>query len=161
MKKSDKKTILKTLCERLPYGVKVLHQSWNYEWDDEMSYVLTVTGIDTKGEIIQYDFNGEEETHSYGDPLDIDLPILRPMSTMTIEERDEISEICGYGIDIDDEGFYVRNGELISTIPYDKVSAVKDWLNARHFDYDDLIDRKLAVEDYNGVYKKDYVSKPC
>lgn len=156
MKKSDKKTILKTLCERLPYGVKVLHQGWNYDWDDEMSYVLTVTGIDTKGEIIQYDFNGEKETHSYGDPLDIDLPILRPMATMTDEERDEVTQIC-YDIDLTKEGISI----IKQNLPYQKVSAVMDWLKARHFDYDDLIGRKLAVEDFSGVYKKDYVSKPC
>ena len=48
MKKEDKDLQLRDLCARLPYGVKILHEGWNYEWDDELSTVERVVGIDDK-----------------------------------------------------------------------------------------------------------------
>ena len=32
----------------LPYGVKDLHEGWNYEWDQELSTLERVIGIDDK-----------------------------------------------------------------------------------------------------------------
>ena len=32
MKEEDKELLLKDLSSRLPYGVKFLRKSWNYEW---------------------------------------------------------------------------------------------------------------------------------
>ena len=48
MKKEDKELLLKDLSARLPYGVKILHEGWNWEWDDELSTVERVVGIDDK-----------------------------------------------------------------------------------------------------------------
>ena len=33
MTQNDKELLLEDLCARLPYGIKFLRESWNYEWD--------------------------------------------------------------------------------------------------------------------------------
>lgn len=33
MLQEHKELLLKDLCARLPYGIKFLRESWNYEWD--------------------------------------------------------------------------------------------------------------------------------
>ena len=45
MKQEDKQLLFKDLCLRLPYGVKILHEGWDYEWDDELSTVERVVGL--------------------------------------------------------------------------------------------------------------------
>ena len=65
------------------------------------------------------------------DPFRIDhiKPYLRPMSSMTKEEENE----------------YINTFLAM----WDAV----DWLNAHHFDYRDLIEKGLALEAPEGMYK--------
>ena len=63
-------------------------------------------------------------------------PYLRPMSSMTEEEWTEYEDMCD---SFRGEGFY----ELI------------DWLNEKHFDYRGLIEKGLALEAPEGMYKID------
>ena len=58
-------------------------------------------------------------------------PYLRPMSSMTMKERGFSEQIYR------DEGFW----------------AHFDWLNAHHFDYRGLIEKGLALEAPEGMYK--------
>lgn len=62
-------------------------------------------------------------------------PYLRPMSTMTEEEWDDFNAYRG----VDGEMMPIAN-EL-------------DWLNAHHFDYRGLIEKGLALEAPEGMYK--------
>ena len=59
------------------------------------------------------------------------LPYLRPMSSMTKEEWDDCHKV----------------GEM----PHNII----DWFNKRHFDYRHLIEKGLALEAPEGMYKKD------
>ena len=125
----DKELLLKDLCARLPYGVKILHEGWNFEWDDELSTVEKVVGIDedfiyTK---VINTHNGEE----YRDdkwPIDTfdDKLFLRPMSSMNEEQNKE--------------WLYTLSSDY--NITYDTV----DWLNKNHFDYRGLIEKGLAID---------------
>ena len=131
MTQENKELLLKELCARLPYGVKILHEGWNFEWDDELSTVEKVVGIDkdfiyTK---VINTHNGEE----YRDdkwPIDTfdDKLFLRPMSSMTEEQKSQYN-------------FYLTR--IVSA--YD-ASLLIDWLNKNHFDYRGLIKKGLAID---------------
>lgn len=133
MTQDDKELLLKDLCARLPYGVKILHKGWDYEWDDGLSTVERVVGIDDK-----FIYTKVIDTHNgqeYRDdkwPIDTfdDKLFLRPMSSMTEEE--DIRR-CAFLDDIE--------GGVEDAIP-----NYIDWLNANHFDYRGLIEKGLAIE---------------
>lgn len=141
MTQENKELLLQDLSARLLYGVKILHEGWNYEWDDELSTIERVVGIDDKfiyTKVIDT-HNGEE----YRDdkwPIDTfdDKLFLRPMSSMTEEEKEEYHELC--------DSYY--------GIYFDSVDSV-DWLNAHHFDYRGLIPKDLAIKatGENNPYK--------
>ena len=141
MTEQDKQFLLKDLCARLPYGVKILHEGWNYEYDDELSTIERVVGIDDKfiyTKVIDT-HNGEE----YRDdkwPIDTfdDKLFLRPMSNMTEKEEKEYDVFCiepYMGIDEDTAANFI------------------DWLNSHHFDYRNLIEKGLALPAPEGMYK--------
>ena len=77
MTQEDKKLLLIELCARLPYSVKFLRESWNYEWDQEMSVVEVLEDIDKNGFINNIKVYNVEDIKPY----------LRPMSSMTEEEE--------------------------------------------------------------------------
>ncbi len=121
MTQEEIQLLLKDLCGRLPYGVKVT-------WDGK--HPLTVT------------------PHIYcaiasEDKID-NLPklLLRPMSSMTEEEKKEFSVLA--------VGTHLFKGPLIPS--YDTL----DWLNAHHFDYRGLIERGLAIEAPEGMIRTFY-----
>ena len=128
MSQEDKDLLLKDLSARLPYGVKFLRESWIYEWDQELSVIEVLEGIDKDGYI--------NNTKVY--TVEDIKPYLRSMSSMTDEEYDELCE-CNKLIFI---------GESRKEI---------DWLNAHHFDYRYLIERGLAIEvtEENNPYELD------
>lgn len=61
-------------------------------------------------------------------------PYLRSMSSMTEEEWQEYDDFCDS----------YRGEELYLLI---------DWLNEKHFDYRGLIEKGLALEAFEGMYK--------
>lgn len=62
-------------------------------------------------------------------------PYLRPMSSMTKKEKEEMAKMS----------------TLISSITL--VKELGDWLNEHHFDYRELIEKGLALEAPEGMYK--------
>lgn len=48
MTQEDKELLLKDLCARLPYGVKILHKCWNYEWDAEKKELIQTRNINNE-----------------------------------------------------------------------------------------------------------------
>lgn len=141
MTQEDKELLLKDLSARLPYGVKILHEGWNYEWDDELSTVERVVGIDENfiyTKVINTHNSEEYRDDKHCIDLFDDKLFLRPMSSMTEEEIKEFS-VLGVGI-------HLFKGPLIPS--YDTL----DWLNAHHFDYRGLISKGLALEAPEGMY---------
>lgn len=137
MNNKEKKLLIKDLSARLPYGVKFLRESWNYEWDQELSVVETLEDIDKDGYI--------NNTKVYN-VQDI-KPFLRPMSSMTEEEIDKLAE---FHIWNDDEKIFPDCNCKLSDI----VSAM-NWLNKKMFDYRGLIEKGLALEAPEGMYNED------
>ena len=128
MTQEDKELLLKDLCARLPYGVKI-----------ELMPI-------TKGKctiltpIILQDYFVSDDINY--------LPYLRPMSSMTEEEKKEF---------IDATDGELRYSEVFDVIKplfasadfcasFDSYLKAVDWLNRNHFDYRGLIEKGLAID---------------
>ena len=107
MTQEDKDLLLKDLCARLPYGVVMTNIKLR-----ETHYPLTT-----------------EDLHDamFDDDWD-DVPYLRPLSTMTDEEGNEL---------VVEQTYASREDNMIAKF---------DWLNAHHFDFRNLIGLGLALE---------------
>ena len=125
MTQEDRELLLKDLCGRLPYGVKVLDNSHkNYG----VSKLINI-GID--GSML---IDNETNDTQYYPIIDETRPYLRPLSSMTEEEKTDYQAFFNYdGVEYPEE--YI------------------DWLNAHHFDYRGLIGKGLALEAPNDMYK--------
>ena len=124
MNQKDKELLLKDLCARLPYGV-----IGEYSWKRKEPYNKELTG------------NLYDELNSSWSSTDDSkfIPYLRPMSSMTEEEKD----------------IYAHRGECLFYDNRFDDAFVVDWLNANHFDYRGLIEKGLAfkVIEENNPYK--------
>ena len=66
-------------------------------------------------------------------------PYLRPMSSMTEEEEKEFDAIC--------------DNLLVNGTSTEIWNTVIDWLNEHYFDHRNLIEKGLALEAPEGMYK--------
>lgn len=150
MTQEEKQLLLKDLCARLPYGVIVSYQVGK---NTPVNRVLTGKALD------------ELERDSYVDEwLKCSFKAyLRPMSSMTEEEKDEYrslsDEVIGsYGpYHREFIAHCVRLG-IKPDNPHECVDdflnmEAIDWLNAHCFDYRGLIPMGLALETPEGMYK--------
>ena len=127
MNKEEKELLIKDLCGRLPYGVVVHFEGWNPE---------KLTQIDLR-ELVFNDMGG------------IPKPYLRPLSSMTEEEYDDMF----HQLYSAQEEFF-RNCSNTDTIG--KLIANDgvryDWLDKKMFDHRGLIPKGLALEAPEGMY---------
>ena len=131
MKKEDKDLQLRDLCGRLPYLPKV-HADDGLSPDGKGNdYTLLGVNANKRIALLGLDFGGVYATHK--EYLDNIKPYLRPISSMTEEEKKE------YNIIVD---------ALFDT----GISYLNDWLNSHHFDYRGLIPKGLAIEAPEGMY---------
>ena len=139
MTQEDKSLLLKDLCARLPYGIKFLRESWNFETDQELSVIEVLEDIDKDGYI--------NNTKVY--KVEDIKPYLFPLSSMTEEQKKEISKgynLHTYGLCIEitnhSEGYWDDDN---SCNLQDYLWLV-DWFNENHFDYRGLIEKGLAID---------------
>ena len=132
MTQEEKELLLKDLCARAFYGVQAHYERHDFVGGSERFL------YEADGTVMSVDI-------SLGNPVYINFihvqveelkPYLRPMSSMTEEEKLE----------------YVIAWD--SRQPYLPTEAM-DWLNAHHFDYRGLIEKGLALEAPEGMYKND------
>lgn len=141
MTQEDKELLLKDLCARLHYGVQVqinipyvnvdFDKDYDYIINSQNNCILTLSNI--------------SEIQKMTDDI---KPYLRPMSSMTEEE-------CKYCA----EHFGIQSVMLIGAqhgmiMPMEASSMFIDWLNENHFDYRGLIEKGLALEAPEGMYKE-------
>lgn len=118
MTKEEKSLIFKDLCCRLPYHINMWH----------------MTNIWADYKFVRKNVSIEQLTNDNITKIDDNFkPYLRPMSSMTDEEKN-IYE-------------YNRNSnvEVVKT-------ALFDWLNKKMFDYRGLIEKGLAIEAPENMY---------
>lgn len=139
MTQEEKQLLLRDLCARLPYGVNVFVQ---YEYKP---FYGTLYNVYLKNEII----NVSNMHKLYIDRIayggffleqDNIRPYLRPMSSMTEEERNEYRNI--------DNRSYSCPMDYAHIPASDRI----DWLNKKMFDYRGLIEKNLALEAPDNMY---------
>lgn len=150
MKEQDKQLLLKDLCARLPYGVKCRWESDGFSNEGELTDICHQEGVNGFKYWDGYLNNDGEDI-----PIEIIKPYLRPMSSMTEEEKKKLKvDTCPEGTGYFDEKYLIcpinHYGEHIS---YEFMSAILEWLNAHHFDYRGLIEKGFALEAPEGMYK--------
>jgi len=125
MTQEEKQLLLKDLCARLPYRVVVsfknsdtreaFNQILDYTLVHMVEYIPHIGGIEIK-------------------------PYLRPMSSMTEEEKKEYCDL---------QAKFLYSSRYPVTDAYE----LFDWLIAHHLDYRGLIPIGLALEAKEGMYK--------
>ena len=142
MEKIDRELLIKEISTRLPYGIKVRVFGWDEE-KGEVAVPLKVYSINTDG-YISLEYNHYDVESVY---IEDCLLYLRPMSSMTEEEKKEMHEkLSPTGTAIyKEEGISTPLNHYGDWIPYEYMSRIIDWLNAHHFDYRGLIEMGLAI----------------
>lgn len=153
MTKEEKSLFIKDLCARLPYGI------WFQSFHSECN-------IEGKGTFNFYiDINTENATiklSSFCDPYsDNNKPYLRPLSSMTEEEEQELNRF-GWNLHRDRKESYIGAEDKDDPLDYggyrnnfvsnSNLYTIIDFLNAHHFDYNELIDMGLAIEAPEDMY---------
>ena len=137
MTQEDKELLIKDLCARLPYGVKV--QVFNYGIEtvenlyqiDLDSYISTIEGIELK--------------YSY-------KPYLFPLSSISEEQKyDFYCRFIEIDCKFDDfKKFYLYNGmwrrKLLTLTSLYDIEAIIEWFHKNHIDYRGLIEKGLAID---------------
>ena len=147
MTQEQKELLLKDLTARLRYGVKILHETWNYEWDQEMSLLERVVGIDEKFVYVKViDTHNGEEYRDDKIPISTfdDKIFLRPMSSMTEEEIKEFRAF--HCVDEWHPEFY----QAMCNLP--NIDNMINWLDKKKFDHRGLIPMNLALEAPEDMY---------
>ena len=139
MKRGDEEILLRDLCARLPYKVKV-YGNYRYSNGDEIIDDKKIEVIDLSA--LDWFVNG----------IDI-KPYLRPMSSMTDEERHEIQEILGEDVEIPDDFINIIDSSRKS-FSFIELQAVFDYFNAHYLDYRGLIEKGLALPVPEGMYNE-------
>ena len=137
MTQKDKELLLKDLCARLPYGAKIELTWWVM---DEGTCMITTLEPDHI-EQLRNDELGDVEIKSY----------LRPMSSMTDEEFDNLKEYSGLKYNqLHLKLFQNATSKYLDfylgDAPSYVVIKVFDWLNKYNFDYRYLITMDLAID---------------
>lgn len=138
MTQEDKYLLLKDLCARLPYKVKV-NISASKEYDNYIPSIndATVTTLDLRNERCNFkEFYWDKEIVNV-------RPYLRSISSMTEEEQKEF--VLFHCVTLCSIVIY----EMLTM---DNESDMFGWLNAHHFDYRGLIKKGLALEAPEGMY---------
>ena len=126
MTQEEKQLLLKDLCARLPYKPKI-------QWDCADYDLLALENCEP---ILARIIDNRPYSYAISKPLEEIKPYLRPMSSMTKEEK------------IDYQAFFNYDG-----VEYPEEYI--DYLNSHHFDYRGLIEKGLAIEvtEENNPYK--------
>lgn len=149
MTQEEKQLLLKDLCSRLPYGVKV-------EIDGYYTHVLK--GID--GDLILTD-------KGINYPIRLVKPYFRSLSTMAEDEKQELLQLLvgerdakyfqvnTIGITNTDTDVQVGPNWIyhFMNFSFENISLCHDYLISHYFDVFKLILRGLAYEAPKGMYK--------
>ena len=147
MTQEEKDLVLYDLCARLPYGVIV----------DRLGRPRKLIGIYPFKEYCFILDNGDYMPQPY--TIEDVKPYLRPMSSMTEEERKEFIKYAGYEIEESVNGrhyeYYLKDFCGTPNNPSVNADSV-DWLNKKMFDFRGLIPKghAIAVTEENNPYKE-------
>lgn len=136
MTQEDKELLLKYLCAALPYKVMIEYNNGDFAETREMGF----------GSLHDFRFNSAEIK-----------PYLRPMSSMTDEEKEEMHNLLSpegtaiYGCG----GISMPMNHYGEFVPYEFMNRIIQYLLEHHFDFMGLIEKGLTIEvtESNNPYK--------
>lgn len=135
MTKEEKQLLLKDLCARLPYGVKI------------QVYYEDIAGSGYFDETV-WTVDNDEPFHVNDRWIENIKPYLRTMSSMTDEEMKTYRTLqdtaCSY---------HYEFGDIVDDVLYFDNDVSLDYLNSIHIDYRGLIPMGLALEATKDMYK--------
>ena len=148
MTQEEKQLLLKYLCAILPFCVKGKVETTDANGNDiKDEGVLNSVFINEYGKAYICIEGMEYELEDF-------KPYLRPMTSMTDDEFQELHSICPHStINKTNNPMWIVG---ISGSDYGRISRVDeisdfiDWLNEHHFDYRGLIEMGLALEAPEG-----------
>ena len=121
MTREDKELLLKDLCARLPYGVKIsIPELWTSE---------------KKIEVLNEIFKGDDGLYRVNDNgmiIEYVKPYLLPLSSMTKKQMKEYAHILVMSSNL-------ACSQLIG-------ETTQDWLDKNYFDYRGLIPKGIAID---------------
>ena len=144
MTTEEKDLLLKDLCARLPYGVKVRYSSY------EKFITCTLHAINP----VYHNVDLWSKNGCFN-PVDISKikPYLFPLSSMTEEQCEELRNLIYGHFTLDDEfneGIRFKTyGDILIWLdekPINQCYFIFDWLNKNHFDYRGLIPMGSAID---------------
>ena len=128
----NKEKLIRDLCARLPYDVKVLYDNKVFSID-YVSSIHEEIKLDTRD---NYTINVSDVK-----------PYLFPLSSMTEEQKKEYRKVC----ELDTE---ILSKHPMDGTPFPALYNSQDWLNKNHFDFRGLIEESLALDATNlGIYE--------
>lgn len=142
MTQENKNLLLQDFSARLPYGV-------NVEYTFKVTVIATNTEETITKPLFLYSINTLDNMTVSGIDDDGDeticffesvKPYLRPMSSMTDEEKFAYRKTQ-----------WVYQADYCAPEYFDGLESY-DWLNKNHFDYRGLIEKGLAIEAPEGMY---------
>ena len=135
MKQEEKDLLLKDLCGRLPYGVKIALKNNGGYHHENIAKKGDVTIDELKGFSGTYFsiFHKNPNEWYWYDDIDVEdiKPYLFPLSSMTEEQKEEMKENCLN---------FPISGVLMPTY------KTFDFFNKHHIDFRGLIDMGLAID---------------
>ena len=154
MTQEQKDLLLKDLCARLPYGVKVQIDLQSNIYPPMICKVCNIEFAEIGGSFIGV----EVLSDSYSEYREfLCKPYLFPLSSMTEEQANELFNLFGISL-LDSVGrdyikinectgitFFLNKGFDVET----HLDKLMNWLNTNHFDYRGLIPMGLAINATN------------
>ena len=123
----NKEKLIRDLCARLPYDVKVLYDNKVFSID----YVSSI-----------YEEIKLDTCDNYTLDVSDVKPYLFPLSSMTEEQKKEYRKVC----ELDTE---ILSKHPMDETPFPALYNSQDWLNKNHFDYRNLINKNIAIDCTN------------
>lgn len=136
MTRNEKELLLKDLCGRLRYGVKVKNVN-------EPNSIYTLLGVANDSVMVI-----SADKHTMYLNIERVRPYLFPLSSMTDEQRDELKKYtCPDGT-----GYFKEDclccpiNHVGEQIPFTFMSKIIEWLDKNNFDYRGLIPMGSAID---------------
>ena len=149
MNKEHKDLVLRELCKMVPYDTKVL-----VKIDGGRTQTLTWVRYTTETVGVDYSGNVLIETPCYDNYSQNVFPYLRSLSSITKEEEKELRILTGAKVLYEHIVFPTTDsfGED-NFISEECWATVFDWLDRHHLDYRGLIEKGLALEAPESMYR--------
>lgn len=134
MTPEQKELLLKDLCARLPYGVKVLY-------DNQVKELQYIEAVYNEVKLL-------DSTMNYTVDIEEVKPYLFPLSSMTEEQKNELVDL-EWSFDSDNSkicNILECFGTYRAYVDHSCCSELIDWFHKNHFDYRGLIEQGLAID---------------